>query len=428
MTEYIFLIDCDNFFVSCERLFRPELTHHPVAVLSSNDGCIVSLSLEVKKLGIKMGEPYFKIKALCEQHKVALFSSNFELYRDISNRVMSVLRRLSAQAGFSDVVEVYSIDEAFLALSVSEDAEAFLLSKANEMRATVLQEVGIPVSVGIAKTKTLAKVAAHFAKPQYMGNGSNVLIQDSNIQKALQDIAVGDVWGIGRAYAQKLTRNGIVSALDLCNKDDAWIQRETNVVGLRTVSELRGVRCFPLGEDEVLRKSLLSSQSFSRRVTSLRNLETAVAGHARTIAGILRSESAVAKEITVFIYSPEGNGKKSKSIDMETLLTYTNDTFLIVATALGILKRLYRPQRAYKKAGVLVRNIVPDGAQPRETLFGEPTNTNSVLMHVLDDIRHTHGDIVQLGVEMQNDTWRARREHLSPRRTTRWGEVKKVCI
>ncbi|KKS86222.1 MAG: Nucleotidyltransferase/DNA polymerase involved in DNA repair/SOS mutagenesis and repair [Parcubacteria group bacterium GW2011_GWA2_43_11] len=422
MTEYIFLIDCDNFFVSCERLFRPDLAHHPVAVLSSNDGCIVSRSLEVKKLGIKMGEPYFKIKVLCEQHKVALFSSNFELYRDISNRVMSVLRR------FSDVVEVYSIDEAFLALSVSEDIEAFLLRKANDIRATVLQEVGVPVSVGIAKTKTLAKVAAHFAKPQYMGNGSNVLIKNSNIQKALQDIAVGDVWGIGRAYAQKLARKGIVSALDLCNKDDAWIRKETNVVGLRTVSELRGVCCFHLGEDEVLRKSLLSSQSFSRRVTSLRNLETAVAGHARTIAGILRSESAVAKEVSVFIYSPEGNGKKSKSVDVEILLTYTNDTFLIVATALDILKRIYRPNVAYKKAGVLVRNIVPDGAQPRETLFGEPTNTNSVLMHVLDDIRQTHGDIVQLGVEMQSDTWRARREYLSPRRTTRWGEALSVNI
>jgi len=311
MTEYIFLVDCDNFFVSCERLFRPDLAYKPVVVLSSNDGCVISRSFEAKKLGIKMGEPYFKIRSLCEQHKVVLFSTNFELYRDISQRVMSIVRR------YSDVVEVYSIDEAFLALSVSDDVEGFLLRKASEIRATVLQEVGIPVSVGIAKTKTLAKIAAHFAKPQYMGNGSNVLIQDSNIRKALQDIAVGDVWGIGMAYAQKLARKGIVSAFDLCNKDDAWIRKETNVVGLRTVSELRGVRCFHLGGDEVLRKSLLSSQSFSRRVTSLRNLETAVAGHARTIAGILRSESAVAKEVSVFVYSPGESGKKSKSAEVK---------------------------------------------------------------------------------------------------------------
>lgn len=420
MTEYIFLIDCDNFFVSCERLFRPDLKNKPVLVLSSNDGCVISRSQEVKGLGVGMGEPYFKIRELCEKNAVRLFSTNFELYRDISARVMSILRR------FSDTVEVYSIDEAFLTVSVSGNVEAVLIAKAREIRATVIREVGVPVSVGVAVTKTLAKVATHFAKPKYGTDGCFVLSNTAVIVGSLKKMEVGDVWGIGRRLAPKLARAGVYTAFDLHERSPSWVQAQTSVVGVRTLAELHGVKYFTVGEDMELRKSLLHSQSFGHTLDRLNDIETMVAYHARRVAETLREEKAFAREMHVFLYTARKGGKRHKVQGVDIFDRYENSTLVIVQTALTVLRRIYTSHYAYSKAGVYVTNIVPDGFQPKSTLFGESADKDKMLMTALDTLRSRFGDVVCTGSEMRIHTGKANANHLSPRRTTRWGEVLSV--
>lgn len=426
MQEYIALVDCDNFFVSCERLFRPELLSKPVLVLSSNDTCAISRSQEVKNLGIKMGDPYFKIKELCDKHKVTLFSSNFELYSDMSRRVMSVLRR------YTDTIDVYSVDEAFLELVpqagcvTDEDCEQSLLTQARSIRTAVLQEVGVPVSIGVAKTKTLAKVATHFAKPRFTSDGAVALVRKDAIQKALEEIPIGDVWGIGRAYGPKLVRVGIITAFDFCEQEVSWIQKHINMPGLRTVSELQGIRCFHIGESDSVRKSLMHSQSFICALHHLSDIEKSVVHHARKVAEILRAEEIYAREIGVFLYAREKDGTRHKVVGTEVEEVYTNSTLTIVATAHKVLKRIYSPTCTYTKSGVFVRNIVPEGGQPATTLFGENTNTHSSLMSAIDILRSKFGIVLQTGIEMRADKGRARRMYLSPRCSTRWEEVKKV--
>lgn len=426
MTKYISLIDCDNFFVSCERLFRPDLVSKPVLVLSSNDACTISRSREVKKLGVKMGEPYFKIKDLCEKNNVVLFSSNFELYRDISRRVMSVLRR------YTDTIDVYSVDEAFLELiphpdcATDEEREHSLLEQALSIRSAVLQEVGVPVSIGVAKTKTLAKVATHFAKPSFAENGVAVLVVKDAIQKALQEIPIGDVWGIGRAYAPRLVQAGILTAFDFCEKDTSWIQKHTNITGLRTMLELQGIQQFPLGDKGDIRKSLMHSQSFGSALNRLSDLETSVAHHARKVAETLRGEEILALEVGVFLYAKDKYGSRKKIVETELLGTYTNSTLTIVAVAHRLLARIYSSAYTYSKSGVFVRGIVPEGYQPVTTLFGEPTNTHSALMGAIDDLRSKYGLVLQTGIEVRAHKGRAQKKYISPRYTTRWNEVKKV--
>lgn len=426
MSKYIALVDCDNFFVSCERLFRPDLHTKPVLVLSSNDACAISRSQEVKNLGIKMGDPYFKIKELCDKHKVTLFSSNFELYTDISRRVMSVLRR------YTDTIDVYSVDEAFLELVphadcvTDEECEQSLLTQARSIRSAVLQEVGVPVSIGVARTKTLAKVATHFAKPRFTTDGAVVLVRKNAVKKALQEIPIGDVWGIGRAYGPKLVRAGITTAFDFCEQEVAWIQGHTNMPGLCTVSELQGIRCFHIGESDTVRKSLMHSQSFSSALHELSDIKKSVAHHARKVAETLRAEEISAREIGVILYAREKDDTRHKVEGTEVEEMFTNSTLTIVATAHRVLTRLYSPTCTYSKSGVFVRNIVPEGAQPTTTLFGENTNTHSSLMSAIDTLRNKFGIVLQTGIEMQADKGRARRMHLSPRCSTRWDEVKKV--
>jgi DNA polymerase V len=422
MTEYIFLIDCDNFFVSCEKLFRPDLKNKPVLVLSSNDGCVISRSQEVKELGVGMGEPYFKIQELCEKNAVRLFSTNFELYRDISARVMSILRR------FSDNVEVYSIDEAFLTVSVLENVEVALITKTREIRTAVMREVGVPVSVGVAKTKTLAKVATHFAKPKYSTEGCFALTNSALIVKSLKNMEVGDVWGIGRRLAPKLEKAGVHTAFDFYEKPHTWIQTQTSIVGVRTLAELHGVKYFTVGEDLELRKSLLHSQSFGHTLNRCNDIETMVAHHARRVAESLREEKAFAREIQVFLYTARKGGKRHKVQGVDVLDRHENSTLVIVQTALTILRRIYTSQYSYSKAGVYVTNIVPDGFQPKNTLFGASTDKDKTLMATLDALRNKFGDVVCTGSEMSVNTGKANANHLSPRRTTRWDEVFNVSL
>jgi DNA polymerase V len=418
----VMLVDCDNFFVSCERLFRPDLKKVPVLVLSSNDGCAISRSNEVKKMGIKMGEPYFNVRNICERNNVAIFSSNLELYKDISHRVMSVLKR------FSNTIEVYSIDEAFLELDCdSKDVhENDLLHYAKKIYTTVLHEIGIPVSIGVSHTKTLAKVAAHIAKPKFGGEGCVVLFSSSDVDEALQTIDVGEVWGIGKKYSTKLNTLGIQTAHDLVMKNEEWILRQTNVLGLRIVTELKGQQCFKIGENIGIRKSLMSSQSFGRKIFSYDEICSAIAHHARIVAEMLREEEVMAREVSIVIRTSQHKGMYFSAHDSEILSVHTNDTLTIVKSALTILARVYKSGFGYAKAGVLVKDIIPEGAQAVSTLFEKETNKNDSLMKILDTLQYKYGSVLKVATEIQKKNYQARREYLSPRSTTRWSEVCKI--
>jgi DNA polymerase V len=414
MSRYIGLIDCNNFFVSCERLFRPDLVRVPVIVLSSNDGCIISRSEEAKQLGFTMGEPYFKVRDRCKTHNVAIFSSNFPLYRDMSRRVMYTIHR------HVDNVEVYSVDEAFIELSLPEHK---LNEHATSLRNAIFRDTGIPVAVGLGHTKTLAKVATHYAKPKRGGSGVYVLSDDADTRVKLEHLSVGDVWGVGFRYAPMLKRIGIHTAYDLVRKDNAFIRKRMSIRGLRTVEELRGKVCLDVGEDTTLRKSLLHSQSFGARIYEYSELEAAVARHARKVAEVLRAEDAVAREVGVVIRTSRHTEKRYGAFDIIILEQHTGDTIAITEAALTLLRGLFRDGYAYAKAGVTVRDITPRGAQPVRTLFGTESDPRAPLMDTLDDIRHRLGDVIHLGVERVSGGWRPKSERLSPRYTTRWDDV-----
>jgi DNA polymerase V len=427
----IALIDCNNFFVSCERLFRPDLAHKPVLVLSSNDGCVVSRSEEVKILGIKMGEPYFRVKTVCEKNGVAVFSSNFDLYRDLSHRVMHTLR------GFSDTVEVYSVDEAFV-VPPTHGTESDLQEWASTVRRTVLTDIGISVSVGVSHTKTLAKVATHLAKQRARSQvveltqqkGVEVLLDQASINAALTLTPIGEVWGIGFRQAPMLMRLGVRTAYDLTRMSDMWVRERMSVCGLRTVHELRGVSCFDVGEHATLRKSLLHSQSFAHTVQDFATVHGAVVYHARKVAEILRAEGAITREVGVLIRtSRHGSHERYAAFESDMLLLHTNDTLTLTTAVCAILARIYKPGFPYAKAGVLVRDILPQGATPSHTFFGEREDARMPLMRTIDTLRHRYGDIIHIASEKnKKDDWHARRQRISRGYTTSWDELATVAV
>ena len=293
MRDKVFaLIDCNAFYVSCERVFNPKLNNRPVVALSNNDGCIISRSKEAKALGIKMGVPLFKVKDIVEKEKVVVFSSNYTLYADMSRRVMNII------SSSSPYTEIYSIDEAFVELSsLPIDYESY----AHQLRQTILQHTGIPVSIGIASTKTLAKVANHKAKKDDSLNGVCSLVNYNNIDQILELTEVGDVWGVGRRLSKKLINHGIHNAKLLKNCSDSWIRKMMSVNGLKTITELRGISCIPLEEYSMTRKSCCTTRSFGKLLTNLEDIEQAVTTFARRAAERIRSESLAASCVSVFV-------------------------------------------------------------------------------------------------------------------------------
>ena len=265
----IALVDCNSFYVSCERLFNPSIIKKPVVVLSSNDGCVISRSTEAKTLGIKMGEPYFKVEKIIKKNDVKIFSSNYSLYGDISRRVMKTLKQFSPQ------IEIYSIDEAFLNLSSVKNEDLF--EHGNKIRNTVLKWTGIPASIGIATTKTLSKVANHIAKKEKSGIIN--LINSKQIDKILSEININDVWGVGRQLTKFYVKNGIHTAYQLKNTHNNWIKKNTNVLGSRTAMELKGISCVSLGTHQEKRKNCCVSRSFGRKVTKLEELSESITTH-----------------------------------------------------------------------------------------------------------------------------------------------------
>ncbi len=404
-TRKIALVDCNSFYVSCERLFNPKIRKKPVVVLSNNDGCIISRSNEAKALGIKMGEPYFKTKNIIVKNNVNVFSSNYSLYGDLSRRVMRTLKR------FNSAIEVYSIDEAFMDLSNFSDQEVEEVGR--EIRSTVLQWTGIPTSIGIAKTKTLSKVANHIAKKKQSGVTS--LIGIENIDSILEKVEINDVWGVGRQLTKFYQKNGIYNAKQLKNKSNTWIKKCSNVLSSRTAMELRGIPCIDLETTQSKRKSCVVSRSFGKRVENFQELREAVANYCLNASEKIRSESLVAKSITVFVRTSPfqrnfGYYSNSKTIDFPIA---TNNSIETVKAAVSILEDIFRNGYRYQKAGVMLTGL--SNKNQKENLFSsEKDEKINRLMRSMDNTNYRYGrstlSLASAGVYKK---WNMRREHSS---------------
>ena len=412
MREKVFaLIDCNAFYVSCERVFNPKLNNRPVVALSNNDGCIISRSKEAKALGIKMGVPLFKVKDIVEKEKVVVFSSNYTLYADMSRRVMNII------SSSSPYTEIYSIDEAFVELSsLPIDYESY----AHQLRQTILQHTGIPVSIGIASTKTLAKVANHKAKKDDSLNGVCSLVNYNNIDQILELTEVGDVWGVGRRLSKKLINHGIHNAKLLKNCSDSWIRKMMSVNGLKTITELRGISCIPLEEYSMTRKSCCTTRSFGKLLTNLEDIEQAVTTFARRAAERIRSESLAASCVSVFVRTNPFDKKSAyySNAASRTLSHPTHDSITIIETALLLTKRIFKNNYQYKKAGVLLSGLC-DESEIQETLFEKNYNQNSDLMSAIDAINYRYGrDTLQMASECKVGNWKQKRENCTRNYTT----------
>ena len=404
-TRKLALVDCNSFYVSCERLFNPRIRRKPVVVLSNNDGCIISRSNEAKALGIKMGEPYFKAKDIIVRNKVEVFSSNYSLYGDLSRRVMRTLKR------FNSEIEVYSIDEAFLDLSNFPDQDVEKIGK--EIRETVLQWTGIPTSIGIAKTKTLSKVANHIAKKKE--SGVTNLIGIDNLDPILEKVEINDIWGVGKQLTKFYQKNGIYNAKQLKNKSNTWIKKSSNVLGSRTAMELRGIPCINLETTQTKRKSCVVSRSFGKRIEKFQELKEAVANYCLNASEKIRSESLVAKAITVFVRTSPfqrnfGYYSNAKTIDFPIA---TNNSIEIVKTAVSILEAIFKNGYQYQKAGVMLTGLRNDDG--RKNLFSsEKDEKINSLMRSIDNTNYRYGrSTLSLASAGVHKKWNMKREYSS---------------
>jgi DNA polymerase V len=412
----IALVDCNNFYASCERVFAPRLIGRPVVVLSNNDGCVIARSEEAKALGIAMGAPAFKNEETFRRHAVEVMSSNYALYGDMSARVMSVLR------SHAPGIEVYSIDEAFLALDDGQ-GEAF----ARELRAQVRQWTGLPVSVGIASTKVLAKLANRIAKKTPGLDGAFDLTAAGNPDDVLALVACADIWGIGKRLAARLGRGGIRTARDLKNADMAWVRRELGVVGERIARELNGIPCLTLEELPPPKKGIASARSFGRPVESLAELEEALATYTARVAEKLRAGHLLASHVHVFVTTnPFSTSQQQYTAGEETSLLHpSNRTPDLIAAALSLLRKIYRPGHRYKKTGIFVTGLVPDDCV-QLSLFDEPAvaGPRKALEAAVDQLNRRYGtNAVRYGAMGTQQRWGMRQERKSRGFTTRWSEL-----
>ena len=416
------LVDCNNFYASCEKLFRPDLKDTPVVVLSNNDGCVVARSREAKLLGIKMGVPVFQIKAEMQRHGILAFSSNYALYADLSSRVMRTLEEMAPR------VEVYSIDEAFLDLTGIESVIS-LVEFGQQVRERIGHWIGITVCVGIAPTKTLAKLANHAAKKYPATQGVVDLTNPDRQRRLLALVPVDDVWGVGRRLSKRLNALGITTALDLANASPRAIRDQFSVVLERTVRELNGESCIELEEIPPTKKQIVCSRSFGEKVTHFELLREAVCEYATRATEKLRKEQQQAKVMTVFIRtSPfkDNEPQYSNSASGELLIP-SCDTRDFIELANHLLKRIWKDGFRYAKAGVMLSDFYDPGMfQPG--LFDDVSirSNSQQLMSVLDTINQSGAGKVFFAGQGTKKDWSMKREHLSPAYTTRWDQLPRV--
>lgn len=412
------LADVNSFYASCETVFRPDLKRRPVCVASNNDGCVIARNALCKHLGIKMGTPLFQIKHLIKQHNIVVFSSNYALYADLSQRVMTVLEALAPK------VEVYSIDEAWMqitGINATMPYEAF----GHLVRDQVYRHTGLTVGVGCAPTKTLAKACNFAAKTWPATKGVVALTDPLRIRKLLTLMATEDVWGIGRRLSKTLNTMGIQTALQLADLDVRFARKHFGVVLERTVRELRGESCISLEEHPPVKQQIICSRSFGQRIQDEQAMSQAVCRYAERAAEKLRQEKQYCRHITVFIRtSPYADDPQYGNAGTEKLLTATQDTRDIVAAAQRILTRLWRPGFRYAKAGVILNDFSPNGIA-QLNLFDEhaPRPNSDALMQVIDQINHNGLGRVWFAGQGIEPVWQMKREMLSPAYTTRWADL-----
>lgn len=411
------LVDCNNFYVSCERVFNPKLIGRPVIVLSNNDGCAVARSNEAKALGIKMGAPLHEIQHLVKRHDIQVFSSNYALYGEMSNRVVTEVGKLVPE------VEVYSIDEMFLHLEGFTDAQLDKL--ANDLVRTVRRHTGIPVSVGIATTKTLAKIANKTAKK---GKGYLLLTDPWTLENTLRNFEVDDVWGIGYRYAKLMQKNGVLTAYDLSQMPRGWMLKNLTVQGLRLWEELNGMPASGLEPEPVAKQNICTSRSFGKMLCTLPELGEAVTMYASRCAEKLRKQGSAAGVMDVFLHTNSFREDLPQYFPSLTLRlpVATNDTTALVSAAMSALRAIYRKGFHYKRAGVIVSGIVPAGSV-QGNLFVQPdTKRSEALMRALDGVNAKFGQDKLRCASMGFGEAKMKRDRLSPCYLTKLGDVPKL--
>lgn len=407
MSKVFALVDCNNFFVSCEKLFRPDLHDKPIVVLSNNDGCVISRSQEAKILGVEMAEPFFSIKRF---KNLNIFSANFAFYGLISCRIMKLLKQ------FSTNVEPYSIDEAFLELSDLNIVDYNKYGKT--VIDTILKEIGIPVSIGIGPTKSLAKIAANLAK-----NSNNCLIIDQeNRSDIIKDISVADIWGIGHKSANKLITMGIKTVEDFLKTPDMFIKQELTINGLRIKNELKGVSCIDL-DTQHTKKHILSSRSFGRYINDKKVIYEAVSTYVAQAARKLRKQGSVARFITIYLKKKEGSINRNKNIS--TFLDYyTNETSVFIRTVKKLVDNIYEQNTFYKKAGVILGNIIPNSEYQLTFANITDPNSNTSISNIMDNINLKYGkNILYYTSEGIHKNWTMKSGQKSKNVMTSWKEI-----
>lgn len=420
--------DVNSAYASMERVFNPKLRDKPVCILSNNDGCIVALTKDAKALGIKRGTPYFKVRGLCEKHGVAVLSSNYELYDAMSSRFHKIV------AGFGPVHEAYSIDEAFLDLTGVETESFTELGRA--LKARLWKWIGLPVCVGIAPSKTLAKLCDHFAKtyPVYGGVVNWFDLSPERRKKALSITPIGEVWGIGRKTEEKLLREGIENVWQFSQADVFTLRRRYGVVLERTLREIQGVSCLPVESVPKPKEQILRSRSFSHATNDRSALLSSVSTHMTEVARQLRREKAEAKKAGVFfLTSPFKENEPWHAAEPVTELTLpTSDTMRLVEVACRLVEAHWRPGFRYCKAGAFVTDLIPEGSSSvTGSLFDLPDEERDAarrrLMECLDDLTRRFGKGVwKIGSSGLADGWQMKRDRLTPAYLTRWADIMTV--
>lgn len=416
----IALVDCNNFYASCERVFRPDLENKPIVVLSNNDGCVIARSNEAKKLGIKMGEPAFKKKEVFERNKIKTFSTNFILYGDMSKRVMSIIRNNSKE------IEIYSIDEAFIEC-YNEDLNTY----GTNLRKKVKQWTGIPVSVGIAETKVLAKIANHIAK-KYQKSGVFILDNKEIIERALKFTAIEEIWGVGRNHARRFKEYGINTAYDLTCIEESWIKKKFSIVVLRIARELKGIKCLDIESQHKTKKNICTSRSFGNPTSDYNTIKEAISTFAVRCCEKLRKQKTSTSELRIFIYTNPFNPRHrqyygTKKIQLERA---TNDNQIIVQEVIKGLRKIYKKGYVYKKAGVIVGNITQEN-KVQLNLFDQIKNREKYtkISKVIDRINSSMGrDKLRIATQGFDRKWKMKQEQLSQCYTTRIDEILTVKI
>lgn len=425
--KQIALVDGNNFYVSCERVFNPKLKNRPIVILSNNDGCVVSRSQEAKALGIPMGVPFFKIKSLVNSHHLQWLSSNYTLYGDMSARMMTLLKDLADQQ------EIYSIDECFLDLSTLPNDS--LTKHAHHVRSTILQYLGLPTCVGIGSTKTLAKLANHIAKknPQFEGVFSWHAYRPQEQETWMANIEIGEVWGIGRKLSEQLKALGIQTVADFKNTDPSLIRQHFSVVLARTQAELHGISCLDLEslhefETEMRKAQIVCSRSFGSGVSNLDQLKEAVANHVSRAAEKLRAQNSHCSWITVFLQTNRfANPRTDYHYDGGIPLPFpTSDSRELTKAAFHILEKIVRPQHIYKKAGVIISKI-SEKQNLQNDLFNTSNRERSEkLMQTIDQLNQLYGSNTLSLASTHHSSrsiWRMRSNRKSPHYTTDWEQI-----